>query len=75
LSPGDIKKKKPRQLGKIEKEKLFSFFSELLDETNYPEHKKKHTEIMFKRMMGRAMPSTWEYHTLMGVIGGSVEAY
>ena len=56
-----------RVIGKIEKEKLYKFFSEILNEINYPNHKKEKTEIMFKRIMGRAMPSKWEYHTLMGV--------
>ncbi|MDH7506490.1 MAG: RNA methyltransferase [Candidatus Thermoplasmatota archaeon] len=68
-----LKIKKTRALGKIEKEKLFSFFSDLLDEINYPEHKKEKTKIMFKRVMGRAMPSKWEYHTLMGVLSGSLD--
>jgi tRNA/rRNA methyltransferase len=56
-----------RPLGSLEKEKLYEFFSQLLDDIDYPPHKKEHTKIMFKRIMGRAMPSTWEYHTLMGV--------
>ena len=64
--------KKKRTIGKIEKETLFNFFSDLLDEINYPEHKKENTKIMFKRMMGRAMPSKWEYHTFMGVLSGSL---
>ena len=64
---------KKRTIGKIEKEKLYSFFSETLKEINYPEHKKENTEIMFKRIMGRAMPSKWEYHTLMGVFSKSLE--
>jgi tRNA/rRNA methyltransferase len=64
--------KKKRTIGKIEKEKLFVFFSDLLDEINYPTHKKENTKIMFKRMMGRAMPSKWEYHTFMGVLSGSL---
>ena len=57
-----------RRLGKVEKDKLYEFFSNLLEEINYPEHKKENTKIMFKRIMGRAMPSKWEYHTLMGVL-------
>ncbi len=59
--------KKRRTLGTVEKEKLSEFFARLLDDIAYPPHKKAHTKIMFKRIMGRAMPSTWEYHTLMGV--------
>lgn len=67
---------KPKQkitMGKIEKEKLYNFFSKLLDEINYPEHKKEKTEVMFKRMTGRAIPSKWEYHTLMGVFSKTLE--
>jgi TrmH family RNA methyltransferase len=59
--------KRRRPMGPVEKEKFYEFFVKLLDEIEYPAHKKKHTTIMFKRIMGRAMPSTWEYHTLMGV--------
>ena len=62
-----------RTISKLEKEKLYGFFSEILDEINYPEHKRENTEIMFKRIMGRAMPSKWEYHTLMGVFSKSLE--
>lgn len=65
--------KKKRTIGKIEKEKLYKFFSELLKEIDYPDHKKENTEIMFKRIMGRAMPSKWEYHTLMGVFSKSLD--
>jgi tRNA C32,U32 (ribose-2'-O)-methylase TrmJ len=59
-------------MGTVEKEKLYQFFAELLDDIEYPAHKKEHTKIMFKRIMGRAMPSTWEYHTLMGVFSRSL---
>jgi len=59
--------KNKKIIGKLEKEKLYNFFSELLNEINYPEHKREKTEIMFKRIMGRSIPSKWEYHTLMGV--------
>lgn len=62
-----------RRIGRVEKEKLYEFFSTLLDEINYPEHKKENTKIMFRRVMGRAMPSKWEYHTLMGVISKTLE--
>ncbi len=57
-----------RAIGSLEKQKLFEFFAQLLDDIEYQPHKKEHTKIMFKRMMGRAMPSKWEYHTLMGVL-------
>lgn len=77
LYPLYIKKKtspkEKRIIGKTEKEKLYKFFSDILDEINYPEHKKENTKVMFKRIMGRAMPSKWEYHTLMGVFSKSLE--
>jgi len=66
-------KKHKRVIGNIEKQKLYQFFSELLDEINYPDHKKENTRVMFKRVMGRAMPSKWEYHTLMGVLSRTLE--
>jgi TrmH family RNA methyltransferase len=62
-----------RIIGKIEKEKLYNYYSELLNEINYPDHKKEKTEIMFKRILGRSMPSKWEYHTLMGVFSKTIE--
>ena len=68
-----FKEKEKKQINKIEKEKLYTYFSELLNQINYPEHKKEKTQIMFKRLIARAMPSKWEYHSLMGVISKSIE--
>jgi tRNA/rRNA methyltransferase len=62
-----------RTIGSLEREKLFGFFADILEEINYPKHKKEKTAIMFRRIMGRALPSTWEYHTLMGVLGKTIE--
>jgi TrmH family RNA methyltransferase len=64
--------KEKRIIDKNEKEKLQDFFSLLLKEIDYPEHKKENTEIMFRRILGRAMPSKWEFHTLMGVFSKSI---
>jgi TrmH family RNA methyltransferase len=64
---------KKRHIGQTEKEKLYEFFSNLLEEINYPNHKKENTKVMFRRMMGRSMPSEWEYHTLMGVLSKTLE--
>jgi len=68
----DFAPKERRIVGKIEKEKLYESFSKLLDAIEYPVHKKEKTEIMFKRMIGRSMPSKWEYHTFMGVLSKSM---
>ncbi len=43
-------------------------FSEILDAINFPEHKRKNTEVMFRRIIGRAMLTKWEYHSMMGVL-------
>jgi len=67
--------KEKRKMGRIEKEKLYEFFSQLLDDINYPEHKKENTNLMFRRIMGRAIPSKWEYHTLMGVLSKTLEKF
>ena len=64
---------KKRTIDKLEKEKLLSFFSQILDEIKYPNHKRENTEVMFKRIMGRAIPSKWEYHTLMGVFSKTLK--
>ncbi|RLF51452.1 MAG: RNA methyltransferase [Thermoplasmata archaeon] len=57
-----------------EKEKLYEFFDRLLDEINYPEFKKENTKILFRRVIGRAMLSKWEYHSLMGVFKKAIQS-
>lgn len=60
--------KKRTPLDNLEKNHLYEAFSDLLDAIQYPEHKNEKTQVMFKRLMSRSIPSKWEYHTLMGVI-------
>ncbi len=62
----------PREAGELEKEKLFEYFAMLLDAIDYPKHKKEKTMVMFRRLVSRSVPTTWEFHTLMGVIDGAV---
>lgn len=57
-----------RQASGVEKEKLHEAFAVLLEATEYPAHLRARTRIMFRRLMGRAVPSKWEFHALMGVI-------
>ena len=52
-----------------EKEQMFRFFDDLLDCIDYPEHRRPGTSVMFRRMMGRSIPTKWEYNTIMGVFG------
>ena len=64
----------PKKASDREVERLNQYFSQLLDVIDYPEHKKEKTKVMFRRLVARAMPSTWEYHTLMGVLDGAIDA-
>lgn len=56
-----------------EKDMMLRFFDDLLDSIDYPEHRKETTSIMFRRMMGRSVPTKWEYNTIMGVFGDAVK--
>lgn len=53
----------------VEKERMDRYFDELLRSIEYPEHRVEGTSVMFKRLMGRAVPSKYEYNTIMGVLG------
>lgn len=57
-----------REASGFEKEKLHEAFASLLEATNYPDYKRARTRIMFRRLLGRAVPSKWEFHALMGVL-------
>jgi len=57
-----------RKASAAEKEVLHRTFAELMEATEYPPHKKVRTKVMFRRLVGRAVPSKWEFHALMGVI-------
>ena len=59
--------RKQRNISGMEKELLYNNYKEFLDVMKYPEHKRENTNIMFRRIIGRAMLSKWEYHTMMGV--------
>lgn len=73
LYASGVEKWEPKQAGEVEKEKLYEYFSMLLDAIEYPKHKKEKTKVMFRRLIGRSVPTTWEFHTLMGVIDGAVK--
>jgi tRNA/rRNA methyltransferase len=68
------KTRKPvRRVGSVEKDILYHYVSLLLDTISYPDYKKEKTVMLIKRILGRAMVSQLEYHTLMGVLRGTVE--
>ena len=72
FAPGVVKWE-PRLAGDLEKEKLYEYFAMLLEAIDYPPHKKEKTKVMFRRLIGRAVPTTWEFHTLMGVLDGAIK--
>ncbi len=63
-----MRKRAWRAASADEKEKLHEALSDLLAATNYPKHKGARTKVMFRRLLGRAVPSAWEFHALMGVM-------
>lgn len=63
-----VKKDEEETLYSMEtKKRLFTKFSNVLKIVDYPEHKRERTEIMFKKILGRATVNHKEYHRLMGV--------
>lgn len=51
-----------------ELERIYNTFIEIINKTRYPEHKKRNTFRMIKRIIGRSGLTSWEYHILMGVL-------
>ncbi len=56
-----------------EKEHLYRFFDELLAAERFPVEKRERARGAFRRMVSRAMISTWDFHTLSGVIMDAVK--
>jgi len=63
----------PRPATEDDKERLFSFFDDLLDAIDYRDFRREKTSVMFRRMIGRAVLTKWEFHTIMGVIGDAAK--
>jgi TrmH family RNA methyltransferase len=65
--------RRPEPADKREKELMFAYFGDLLDAIDYPRERRSNTSVMFRRMMGRAIPTKYEYNTLMGVFGDAAK--
>lgn len=50
-----------------EKELLFARVAEIMQQMHYPEHRVRVTTQAFRRVVGRAVLTRWEYHRIMGV--------
>ena len=46
---------------------------QLMDGIEYPPNRREMTTVMFRRMMGRALPTKYEYNTIMGVFGDAAK--
>jgi len=66
-SEGDIVSKEDILSEQSERERLIQKFSDILEKIRFPEHKYEKTEVMFRKILGRASLTKWEYHRLMGV--------
>ncbi|MGC8565106.1 MAG: RNA methyltransferase [Thermoplasmata archaeon] len=53
---------------KSELDRIFDTIVEIVNLTKYPEHKKKNTFRMIRRILGRSAITSWEYHVLIGVL-------
>jgi TrmH family RNA methyltransferase len=62
-----------RETEQFERDLLYKQFEDFLDTVDYPKHKRENTEVLFRRLIGRATPSKWEFHTMMGVFGRAGE--
>ncbi len=56
-----------KEIDESEREMLIELFSIILEQIDYPPHKKRKTETMFRKLLGRATTTRSEYHRLMGV--------
>ena len=63
----------PRLAERREVERLLSFFDQWLQAIDLPPHRVRVMNVTFRRLLGRAMVSKWEYHRLMGLFSGSVK--
>lgn len=64
--PGRIKEYTPAERHQLDR--LVERFLEVLANSDYPRHKRQRVATMFRRVLGRAQPTQWEVHTLLGVM-------
>ncbi len=56
------------ELSGKEKELLLRRLGELMARTDYPAHKRRGLTLLFRRLLGRAVPSEYEYRMLLGFV-------
>jgi TrmH family RNA methyltransferase len=58
---------KPRAASAVERRVMAAHLSAILEGIGMPEHRKRITLMTWKRILGRAALSEWEYHRIMGI--------
>lgn len=56
-----------------DKELLHRHFAAMLEALGFPEYRRDVTGMMFRRVIGRAGLTRWEYHRLMGVLSTTMK--
>ena len=69
----DGKLNEPAKMNEHNKDLLFESFNQLMIEGDYPEHRRHDTEVLFRRMMGRAVVTRYEYNVIMGVFNDAIK--
>jgi len=64
---------KPTASSDFERSKLMELFKVYMEAIDFPSFKRRNAITMFKRIMGRADISKWEFYTLMGVFSRAVK--
>jgi len=54
-------------ISRDDQRRLAREWDSVVDFIRYPAHKRKATKLLFRKLLARAVPSAWEYHTMMGV--------
>jgi len=65
---------RPRQVSRQDADLLVDYVRRILDAMELPAHRQRITLLTFRKLLGRAMMSRWEYHRLMGVFAASLGA-
>jgi tRNA/rRNA methyltransferase len=58
----------------LDRRKVNEYFALLLDAVDYPSHKREKARLMFRRLIGRADMSKWEFFIMMGVLSKTLRA-
>jgi TrmH family RNA methyltransferase len=64
---------RPTSSSDFERSKLKEMFEAYMDAIEFPSHKRRNARTMFKRIVGRADISKWEFYTLMGVFSRAIK--